>query len=406
MNLLRFAFRNLSRNRRRTLATAAAIAIGVAALVFARGWVDGVTQAVREYATDSRLGAIQVHAAGYSTVTDLLPVNLHLSKPAGLIDQVRHTPGVAAVTERIHFAGSLSNGDQDTLVLATAVDPAGEALVCPTFLKADLHEGRLLTGQDKDSIVIGTELAAGLHLKPGSQVTLEARTVAGQINAIDVEVVGVASSSLPDEGKWLVVLPIATARQLVGMEDDAGTTALVVRLDDLDRATEITKTLEGSLGSSVEVRSWRQVGAYFDQAIKTFSKAQGLLLIIVGLLALLVVANTQMLSASERTREIGTLTALGAPRKFVRRMFLLESLLLGVFASILGAALGTIVCLVTAKAGIPFKPPNQPVILVKPVASAGTAVVAAIVAMGVAVVGALIPSWIAARKQPIEALKR
>jgi len=406
MNLFRFAVRNLQRNRRRTLATAVAIAMGVAALVFARGWVDGVTQAIRAYATDSRLGALQIHPAGYAKVTDLLPVNLHLSQPAALIDHVRGTPGVAAVTQRIHFAGSLSNGEQDTLVLATAIDPQGEALVCPSFLTADLRDGRLLTNEDTDAIVVGTELAAGLHLTPGSQVTVEARTVSGQVNAIDVAVVGVASSSLPDEGKWLVVMPLATARHLVGMDQDEGTTALVVRLHDLDRASEIAQTLEGTLGSSVEVRSWRQVGAYFDQAIKTFSKAQGLLLIIVGLLALLVVANTQMLSASERTREIGTLTALGAPRKFVRRMFLLESLLLGVFASILGAALGAIVCLATAKAGIPFKPPNQPVILVKPVASAGTAVVGAIVAMGVAVVGALIPSWIAARKQPIEALKR
>ncbi len=405
MNLFRFAARNLQRNRRRTIATAAAISIGVAALVFARGWVDGVTQAVREYATDSRLGAIQINAAGYSSVTDLLPVSLHLARPAPLIERVRKTPGVSAVTERIHFAGSLSNGDQDTLVLATAVDPQGEARVCPTFLTADLRAGRLLTNADKDSIVVGTELAAGLHLAPGSQVTLEARTVSGQINAIDVDVVGVAASSLPDEGKWLVVLPLATARHLVGMDEDDGTSALVVRLGDLDRATELTHTLQGTLGPSVEVRSWREVGLYFDQAIRTFAKAQTLLLIIVGLLALLVVANTQMLSASERTKEIGTLTALGAPRKFVRRMFILESLLLGVVASVLGAALGAVACLVTAKIGIPFKPPNQPVVLVRPIASLGSAVIWAAIAMAVAVVGALIPSWIAARKHPTEALK-
>jgi putative ABC transport system permease protein len=406
MNVFRFALRNLQRNRRRTLATAAAIAIGVAALVFARGWVDGVTQSLREYATDSRLGAIQINAAGYSTVTDLLPVNLHLAKPAQLIERVRETPGVAAVTQRIHFAGSLSNGDQDTLVLATAVDPQGEARVCPAFLTADLRAGRLLTGEDKHSIIVGAELAAGLDLKPGSQVTLEARTVSGQINAIDVDVVGVASSSLPDEGKWLVVMPLDTARQLVGMDEDEGATALVVRLDALDRAPEMAQALRTTLGSSVEVRSWQQVGEYFAAGIRTFAKAQALLLIIVGLLALLVVANTQMLSASERTKEIGTLTALGAPRKFVRRMFMLESLLLGAFASILGAIFGAIVCLVTARIGIPFKPPNQPVILVKPIASVGTAILWAIVAMGVAIVGALIPSWIAARKQPVEALKK
>lgn len=406
MNIVRFSVRNLERNRRRTLATGAAIAIGVAALVFARGWIDGVTEAIREYATDSRLGAIQIHPAGYSTVTDLLPVNLHLSQPAGLVDQVRRTPGVSAVTQRIHFAGSLSNGDQDTLVLVTAVDPQAEARVCPTFLTADLRAGRLLTSADTTSIVVGTELAAGLGLKPGAQVTLEARTVSGRINAIDVDVVGVASSSLPDEGKWLVVMPLDAARHLVGMEADGGATALVVRLDHLERAEDLARQLEARLGSAVEVRSWRQVGEYFDQAIRTFSKAQALLLAIVGLLALLVIANTQMLSASERTKEIGTLTALGAPRGFVRRMFLLESLVLGALAAVAGALLGLAVCAIAARIGLPFKPPNQPVVLVRPIASLETAIVATVAATAVAVVGAVIPAWIGARKRPVEALKK
>jgi ABC-type antimicrobial peptide transport system permease subunit len=115
----------------------------------------------------------------------------------------------------------------------------------------------------------------------------------------------------------------------------------------------------------------------------------------------LVVANTQMLSASERTKEIGTLTALGAPRKLVRRMFILESFLLGLVAAILGAT----ICIVTARVGIPFKPPNQPVVLVRPIASIGSALVWASVATVVAVSGALLPSWIAARKQPLEALR-
>lgn len=406
MNLARFSVRNLQRNRRRTFATGAAIAIGVAALVFARGWVDGVSEAIREYATDSRLGAIQIHAAGYSKVTDLLPVNLYLKEPASAIDAVRRTPGVTAVTERIHFAGSLSNGEQDTLVLATAVDPKGESIVCPTFLTADLRKGRLLTQDDADAIVIGTELAAALQLEPGAQATLEARTVTGQMNAIDVEVVGVASSSLPDEGKWLVVLPLATARKLVGMEEDNGTTALVVRVANLERADAIVGDLAGKLGNGVEVRSWRAVGEYFDQAIRTFDKAQALLLMIIGLLALLVVANTQMLSASERTKEIGTLTALGAPRKLVRHMFVLESLMLGAAAALVGALLGAGACMIAARIGIPFKPPNQPVVLVRPIASASSAAVWAAIAIGVSVIGALIPAWIASRKHPLEALRR
>lgn len=405
MNLASFAARNLSRNRSRTLATGSAIVIGVAALVFARGWVDGVTTAIREYATDSRLGAMQINAAGYSNVTSLLPVDVYIKHPAPLIETIKSTPHVAAVTQRIHFAGSLSNGEQDTLVLATAIDPAGEAAVCPTFLTNDLRGGRLLTPTDEDSIIVGAELAASLALHPGSQVTIEARDVNGQINAIDVEVVGVAASSLPDEGKWLVVLPLATARNLVGMEDDEGVTTLVVRLTDLERVSQVSSALASKLGSSVEVRDWRVVGAYFDQAIRTFAKAQSLLLLVIGLLALLIVANTQMLSASERTKEIGTLTALGAPRRLVRRTFILESFFVGFTGACVGALLGVAICLLTAKAGIPFKPPNQPVVLVRPVASLSSAVLWATCAIVIAVAGALIPAWIASRKSPLEALR-
>ena len=179
----------------------------------------------------------------------------------------------------------------------------------------------------------------------------------------------------------------------------------MARISDLDHTEAVVRELTAKLGSAVEVRSWREVGAYFDQAIKTFAKAQSVLLIIIGLLALLVVANTQMLSASERTKEIGTLTALGAPRSFVRRMFILEALVLGGIAATCGALLGMLACMLAARVGIPFKPPNAPTVLVRPIASLGTGVLWASWAIGVAVIGSIIPAWIAARKKPVEALK-
>src|SRR5262249_58171393 len=110
--------------------------------------------------------------------------------------------------------------------------------------------------------------------------------------------------------------------------------------------------------------------------------------------------------ASERTKEIGTLVALGAPRSLVRRLFVVESLMVGALASIAGAVLGALACFVAGRIGIPFKPPNQPVVLVRPIATMGTAALGARVALAVAIIGSVLPAWIAARKHPLEAIGR
>lgn len=401
---LRIALRNLSRNRQRTFATAGAVLIGAAALVFADAWVRGIGEAIRQYAASSRLGALQIHGEGYMARADALPLDLTVPADEATLDELAKVEGVTGVTPRILFTGTASNGREQTMVLGTAIDPVREPTVCPGFLESDLEEGRLLQEDDEMHAIVGTGLARSLRLKTGSLLTVEARTGGGRMNALDLEVVGVASSSLPDEAKWLLVIPIGAAQRLVQL--DGKGTALVLSVEDMDRAEAVGARVRAAVqGRPLEVHTWREVGLFFEQAIKTFAFAQGFLMVILAILVVLVIANAAAMTAAERAMELATMMAIGARRADVRRLFLTEAALLGVLASVLGAALGAAVAALASENGVPFRPPNQPEVLVFPYASLSFAVQAVAFATAACVVGTFVPAWSAARRAPAEVLR-
>lgn len=401
--LVDVALRNLGRNLRRTLTTGAAICFGVGAIVFADAWSRGIGRAIREYAAEGRLGALQLNAKGYLAQRNAWPLDLRVPSGGPLVAALSSVEGVTGVAPRVRFAGTISNGVDETMFLAHGIDPAAERRVCPRFLEGDLVNGRSVE-LGRAEVVVGDLLAQNLGLSLGSSVTLEARTVGGTVNAADYEVVGIATSSLPDEAKWLVVVPLDAAQSLLRMEGEAS--ALVMAAADIESADALAQKVRAAIAplGAFEVHTWRQVGLYFEQAIRTFAAAQGFLMVVLAILVALVIGNALMLTAFERSKELATWMALGAPRRKVRGVILLEALMLGLVAGALGALLGAGIATVCAHFGIPFKPPNQPSVLVRPVVSAGALFSTVLAAAIVATVAAVVPSILASRRGPARVL--
>jgi ABC-type lipoprotein release transport system permease subunit len=425
--LLAFAARNLGRQWQRTLATGGAVLFGVAALVFVDAWTRGIEEAIREYAATTRLGSIQIHGAGYFARPDSFPLDVTIQTDGPVFEQIKRVAGVEAVAPRINLSGTASNGTDETMFLATAIDPSSEQRVCPRFLEGDLRAGRSLRPEDGDAVVIGTGLATSLALRVGSALTLETRDAAGRMNAVDVEVVGIAASSLPDEAKWLVVMTLATAQRLARLEYRA--TSLVLRVADMEQvdrtADEVRHALIRSDGAELgraaqpssssssakeagafEVRTWRETGLYFEQAIRTFAFAQHFLLALLLTLAVLVVLNAFAVTVHEREVEFATLMALGAPRLQVLTVLVLEAVCLGLIAGACGAFCGACAASIAATIGVPFEPPNQPAVVVRPDWRAAFVAAATVAAVVTCALGSLGPATFASRRRPAELFRR
>jgi putative ABC transport system permease protein len=404
------ALRNLGRNWQRTLATGGAVLFGVAALVFVDAWTRGIGVAIRQYAAGARLGSMQLHAAGYFDRPDAYPLDLTLPAHGDWTTRLAAVPGVTGVAPRIALSGTASNGSDETMFLATAIEPALERRVCPRFLDGDLREGRTLQPDDENVVIVGTAFASALKVDLGSTLTLEVRDSLGRMNAIDVDVVGIAASSLPDEAKWLVVLPLGTAQRLARLAERA--TSVVISVDDIESVDEIASKVRDVIHAAgadfvdVDVRTWRELGLYFEQAIRTFAFAQDFLLAILACLAGLVVLNAAAVTASERAVEQATMMALGASRRRVAALFVVESLLLGAIAGSCGAIAGVLVSVVAAHRGIVFEAPNQPAVLVHPTWSPAFAAIAVCAAVVTCAIGSSGPAWLVSRGVPARELRR
>lgn len=403
--LLSMAFRNVLRNRRRTLITLAAVAIGVAAVGTIRGVLNGLQGNIIKGSIETTLGALQIHRTGYLANVMSTPLSMDFVADDAMLAKVRGVRGVSAVAPRIQFAGTMTlsvpEGQEEPEALffaAVAVDPALELKVTPQRPKL-FTEGTVL---DETHVVLGDALAAAFGAKRESEAVLLAPDRDGSLNGELAQVGGAMRAMMPGEMK-IAVVPLGLAQRLLRMEGRV--TELAVGVDDVSRLPQIAADLRTALGPGFEVHAWNELAP----ERKTIMGIQDAISVIVSvvfvMLMLLGVANTMLMSVLERTREVGTMMAVGLTRGSVMTLFLLEALVLGLLGA--GGGLGLMVLLTSALArkGITFTPPSATMSMeVYPFLTFGFTAGVLFTAVAGAVLFALYPAFRASRLRPVQAL--
>lgn len=399
------AFRNVMRNRRRTLITLAAVVIGVAAVGTIRGVLNGLQHSIVLGTIEGTLGAIQVHRAGYMDNVLSTPLSLDFEADEALLSKIRGVKGVKDIAPRIQFAGTLTlsatEGNETPEALffgALAVDPAREPKVCPQRAKF-FTEGTVL---DDTHVVLGDALAAAFGAKNGAEAILLAPDRDGSLNGELATVGGAMRAIMPGEMK-VAVVPLALAQRLLRMEGKV--TELAIAVDDVAQAGAIARELGEVLGPKFEVHTWEELAPERKTIMGIQNGISAVISVVFVMLMLLGVANTMLMSVLERTREVGTMMAVGLTRGSVLSLFLLEALVLGALGAGGGFVLMNVLTLALASKGIHFKPPNATMeIEIVPFLKPGFTLMVLLVAMGGAVLFALYPAVRASRLRPVQAL--
>jgi putative ABC transport system permease protein len=406
--LVRMAIRNVTRNARRSLLSGAMVALGVAAVLFAKGYLSGLEVLIEQGVVEGGYGALQVVHDGYLASQEMSPLELDLPDDAALVKLLRGVPNVHAAAPRLQFMGMIGNGDTASTVFnAFGLDPRVEPQVCPKgpSVASDRLTGRLLASNDADEVLLGTELAKGLNVKLGDTVTLLVRTPSGAMNGTDVTVVGIYRYDDLEVNKHLVVIPLATSQRLLHM--NGRVTGYSISVDDLGRVEETVGAVRTALSGGpwpIETHAWSTMQPQYHDMVLILDAVLGVLLLIVFGLVLTGVVNTMLMSVFERTREIGTLMSMGFSRLRVGALFMCEALALGTMAAIIGAALGISITLYAHAHGIPFRVVGVGLVENRPILAASFALLAVGGAVFGALAGGLWPAWRAARLQPVEAL--
>lgn len=349
---LLLAIRNLLRHRARTAATLAAISIGVASLILAGGFVKDIFVQLGEATIHSQTGHIQIARQGFWAMRTGSPETHMIEKPDAVKASLATQPGVEQVVARINFSGMLNNGKRDLGVMGDGIEPDGEAKI-GSFLR--YIEGRPLAAKDHDGVVVGQGVARTLDLKIGDRVTLILNLAQGAVNTLDFQLVGVFQSFSKEFDARAVRIPLAATRELLDTEAAHLLVMSLAHTEDTDRIANAVR--EQLVGQGFQASTWRELSDFFEKTVQLYDAQFGVLRLIIFLMVLLSVANSINMTLFERTREFGTLLALGDNPRRVFGLIMTESALLGFFGAAFGMTLGCIAAWGISVVGIEMPPP-------------------------------------------------
>ncbi len=353
MKWLLFAWKNVLRNRRRALLALLIIAVGTAAGLIGGGFALFTYESLAEM-TARDTGHVVVGHSAYFDDDEELPMQNGLSGAGKLTEKFAEMPGVRAVVPRLQFSGLISNGDKSTIFVGTGVDPESEfRLRGPqmTFVSGEVLSS---PSPSVPEVVIGHELAKLMKAKPGSSLTLLATTTEGNLNAVDVTVKGIISVGVPDIDKRLVLTALPAAQKLL-LTDKVSTLSLYIKdIDQTDTLLAQVKAAEPQLAA----KTWLDLAVFYQSVKELYNRIFGILGAIMVVIILFAMINTLGMAVVERTREIGTLRAIGSQPGEIVRNFVLEGLVIGFGGALLGMimALATTVFLMFANLQMPPPP--------------------------------------------------
>lgn len=360
---IKLAIRNVFRNKIRTMITLAAIAFGSVSIIIAGGFFEDTFMQMREAVIHSHLGHIQVYMKGYSDHGATAPYDYLIENPEPIQKKLMAQDHVKSITPRIAFSGMLSTGENTIAVFSQGVDPEGEKILTELdsidYVKSALTmvSGSNLSKGDQFEIILGKGLAKNLGAKVGDSLVLLTNTVAGSMNAFDMTVKGIFYTSSKAFDDHAIRLPMKTAQLLIRTK---AVQTLVITLDKTENTLaakeKILKALE-SMEIPMEIKIWLELADFYNKTVDLYSRQFFILKMIITIIVILSIFNTINMSIWERTREIGTIMALGYKKLDIMKLFLTEGLILGFLGGIFGIILGLLLARIISWIGIPMPPP-------------------------------------------------
>lgn len=331
--MLKMAFRNIFRQKRRSLLTALTMLGGFILSALGIGITYGTFDGIVNAFTRSRLGHIQVHAPGYLSRPSLNKTIGNYREIGRVIDR---TPDAEAWAPRVYSAGLVSLGDRTEAARIVGLDPALETRA--THFDKKITAGRTFSAAASKEIILGAGLAQNLKAVPGDDVVIVSQGADGSLANDKYRLVGLAESGDLASDRTTMYLHIDDARDLLVLDDKAHEIVVIAR--SLNDVPKLNDALRRELSAfSVEVQPWQEFAKSFYTAMQAKLKGNQVVLLILFLIVAIGVLNTALMAVLERRREYGVLKAVGTRPRQIFSLILLEILLLAVISIVLGFAL-------------------------------------------------------------------
>jgi ABC-type lipoprotein release transport system permease subunit len=337
IQLLKMAFRDLGRNRRRSFFSSLALGMGLALLLLMAAFIKGEMNSAMDSTIKLQSGHLQIRAQSYEEGKTSLKWEDLIENPNQITTQIASLSPVKTATPRLFASGIVSVRDESTGVRVIGIDPLSEA---NAPYRDGLIDGEFLTADDRQGVLIGQPLAEKLGLNVGDQISLSINTSNGDVDEQLFTIRGIYSTQTNAFDSVTIFMPLAKAQTITQTENHAS--IIFVLLKNKEQADAVAVALQST---NYQILTWMEMNELIIQTEDMANAYMVVLYIIVLGVTATVVVNTLIMAVFERTREIGILSAIGMKSRSIMAMFLFESSLLAVGGIIIGLILG---CLIVA----------------------------------------------------------
>lgn len=402
--LFRVSWKNIWRNKKRSLIIIAAVTIGIGSGIFLMAFYNGMVEQRVRSAIQNEVSHIQLHHPEFRKDHD---IKYYLDNGSLTLKRIQANKNVKQAAGRVVIAGMIASASGSSGININGVMPAEENIL--TGLKNKLIDGIYFDSLKRNEILIGEKLLKKLQLKLRNKTIITFQDINGNIASAAFRISGIFKTVNTPYDENNVFVNISDVDSLAGIQGQYNEIALLLHSNNLlaSTETELKRSFPGT-----EIKNWKEISPEIGL---TVSVADQMVLIFMGIILLALafgIINTMLMAILERTREIGMLLALGMNRLKIFIMVLTETVLLVLAGCPAGILIALTAISITNKTGITFEKFTEVYSsfgyenVIFPELTLRQFILSMLLVILTAIIASLFPAWRALRLKPAEAMRK
>ncbi len=349
----KFAFRNVGRNKRRSILAVISVTLSIMLIVFLQGFVGGFLDNLVHNYTKNETGHIRIATNQFEEKAKFNPVTENIKDPDRILQTISQNEeinkNIRIMTKRIVFGVLLSHDGNNKAALAYAGDPKKEKELL-MLNNSILPGGRYI--ENENETIIGKQLAEDLNYELGDEINVLTQGSDYALHLKKFKIVGLFETGLGMYDEKLFQIPLISAQELLRMPGE--TQQIIIMLNNYHDSDMVAEQIDNLLmDNEIAVSPWSKIGTYYFY-VEMAAQIYGWYYIVIAFLGAFIIANIMMMVVLERRKEIGIIKSLGFSNKQVLSMFVFEGMILGFIGSIIGSLIGVGIVTILHYHGLDF----------------------------------------------------
>ena len=338
------AWRNIWRNKVRSLVVMTSIILGIWAGTFMMAFSWGLSDQWVNSAIKTQVSHIQIHNPNYEKNKE---IKYTIPDAGTVLASIKKKPEVYAASGRTLVNGMASSATTGTGVSIKGVVPADEDSV--THISKNIVDGNFFHSIKHNPVVVGEKLAEKLNVKKGNKIILTFQDNNGNITAGAFRIAGIFRTRNSNYDKVNIFVKKSDLNRLVDMPN--ATHEIAILLKNNNAVANVEAQLKKQFPNLL-VQSWKEIAPELRIVIDSFSEYMYLFIAIILLALVFGIINTMLMAVLERVRELGMLMAIGLNKTKVFFMIMLETIYLSMVGGPLGLLFAYLTIHITGQKGI------------------------------------------------------